>query len=28
LGYAPERRWRLYGEEGLAGTEAALWLQE
>ncbi|MDP9477276.1 MAG: helix-turn-helix domain-containing protein [Actinomycetota bacterium] len=28
LGYATFRRWRLYGEEGLAGSEAALWLQE
>lgn len=28
LGYATWRRWRLYGEEGLAGREAALWLQE
>ena len=28
MGYAPERRWRLYGEEGLAGSEADLWLQE
>lgn len=27
LGYATFRRWRLYGEEGLAGREAALWLQ-
>ena len=26
LGYATFRRWRLYGEEGLAGNEAALWL--
>lgn len=26
LGYATFRRWRLYGEEGLAGREAALWL--
>lgn len=28
LGYATFRRWRLYGEEGLAGEEAAVWLQE
>lgn len=28
LGYATFRRWRLYGEEALAGREAALWLQE
>jgi hypothetical protein len=28
LGYAMFRRWRLYGEEGLAGEEAAVWLQE
>jgi len=28
LGYATFRRWRLYGEEGLAGSEADLWLQE
>lgn len=28
LGYATFRRWRLYGEESLAGGEAALWLQE
>lgn len=28
LGYATFRRWRLYGEEALAGGEAALWLQE
>ena len=28
LGYATFRRWRLYGEESLAGREAALWLQE
>jgi hypothetical protein len=28
LGYATFRRWRLYGEEALAGSEAALWLQE
>ena len=26
LGYATFRRWRLYGEEALAGREAALWL--
>ena len=26
LGYATFRRWRLYGEEGLAGNEATLWL--
>jgi len=26
LGYARFRHWRLYGEEGLAGREAALWL--
>jgi putative transposase len=26
LGYATFRRWRLYGEEGLAGREASLWL--
>jgi hypothetical protein len=26
LGYATFRRWRVYGEEGLAGREAALWL--
>jgi hypothetical protein len=26
FGYATFRRWRLYGEEGLAGREAALWL--
>ncbi len=25
-GYATFRRWRLYGEEGLAGTAATLWL--
>lgn len=25
-GYATFRRWRLYGEEGLAGGEATLWL--
>ncbi len=28
LGYVTFRRWRLYGEEGLAGSEAVLWLQE
>ncbi len=28
LGYATWRRWRVYGEEGLAGREAALWLRE
>ncbi len=28
LGYATFRRWRLYGEEALAGDEAALWLQD
>ena len=27
-GYATWRRWRVYGEEGLAGREAALWLRE
>jgi hypothetical protein len=26
LGYARFRHWRLYGEEALAGREAALWL--
>jgi hypothetical protein len=26
FGYATFRRWRVYGEEGLAGREAALWL--
>ncbi len=26
LGYATFRRWRLYGDEGFAGMEAALWL--
>ena len=26
LGYTRFRRWRLYGEEALAGREAALWL--
>lgn len=25
LGYARFRRWRIYGEEGLVGGEAALW---
>ena len=28
LGYARFRRWRIYGEEGLAMKEAELWLQE
>jgi len=28
LGYARFRHWRLYGEEGLAKKETALWLQE
>ena len=28
LGYARFRHWRLYGEEALAGREAALWLAE
>ena len=28
LGYATLMRWRLYGEEGLAGEEAELWLLE
>jgi hypothetical protein len=28
LGYARFRHWRVYGDEGLAGREAALWLQE
>lgn len=28
LGYATFRRWRFYGEEALAGKEAAVWLQE
>ncbi len=28
LGYATFRRWRLYGEEALAGREAALWLHD
>jgi hypothetical protein len=27
LGYARFRHWRLYGEEALAGNEAALWLE-
>jgi hypothetical protein len=27
LGYARFRHWRLYGEEALAGSEAALWLE-
>jgi putative transposase len=27
-GYATLMRWRLYGEEGLAAKEAALWLQD
>ncbi len=27
LGYARFRHWRLYAEEGLAGKEAALWLE-
>ena len=27
-GYATLMRWRLYGEEGLAGKEAELWLRE
>lgn len=27
-GYVRFRHWRVYGEEGLAGREAALWLQE
>jgi hypothetical protein len=26
LGYTRFRRWRIYGEEALAGREAALWL--
>ena len=26
-GYAVWRRWKVYGEEGLAGGEAALWLR-
>ena len=28
FGYAVWRRWKVYGEEGLAGEEAALWLRE
>ena len=28
LGYVVWRRWKVYGEEGLAGREAALWLRE
>ncbi len=28
LGYVVWRRWRVYGEEGLAGREAALWLRD
>ena len=28
MGYATWRRWRVYGEEGLAGREAALWLRD
>lgn len=28
FGYAVWRRWRVYGEETLAGREAALWLRE
>ena len=28
LGYAVWRRWKVYGEEALAGREAALWLRE
>jgi hypothetical protein len=28
LGYATLMRWRLYAEEGLAGKEAGLWLQD
>ena len=27
-GYATLMRWRVYGEEGLAAKEAALWLQD
>src|SRR4051794_15310763 len=27
LGYARFRHWRLYGEEALTGSEAALWLE-
>ena len=26
LGYARFRHWRIYGEEGLAGRKATLWL--
>ncbi len=26
LGYARFRRWRLYGEQGVAGAQAAVWL--
>lgn len=28
LGYVVWRRWRVYGEEGLADREAALWLRD
>lgn len=28
FGYAIWRRWRVYGEEGLAGREATLWLRK
>lgn len=28
LGYVVWRRWKVYGEEGLVGREAALWLRE
>ncbi len=28
FGYAVWRRWKVYGEEGMAGREAALWLRE
>lgn len=28
LGYVVWQRWKVYGEEGLAGREAALWLRE
>ena len=28
LGYAVWRHWKVYGEEGLAGKKAALWLRE
>ena len=28
FGYVVWRRWRVYGEESLAGREAALWLRE